>query len=44
MKTKLALLAEIVKNVFQNLAKLEKSAEHEGTEYPQRTCEKVESF
>ena len=39
-----ALRGNFVKNAFQNLAKSEKIAEHEGTEYHQRSCEKAESF
>ena len=39
-----ALRGNSVKNAFQNLAKSEKIAEHEGTEYHQRSWEKAESF
>ena len=38
------LRGNFVKNAFQNLAKSEKIAEHEGTKYHQRSYEKAESF
>ena len=44
IKTKLALLGEFLSKMLFNVAKSKKTAEHEGTEYHQRACEKAEPF